>query len=248
MSINPTTYGDIPGLAVPHGVGYAWSTMLWEVYWNLVHTYGYNPDVYGDWTTGGNNLAIQLVMDGMKMQVCRPGFVDGRDAILLADLVLTGGDNQCTIWAGFAKRGLGYSANQGSNTSVMDGTEAFDMPLGCNFDFGGIVGAISPPPAFNNARAGSVVPVTFSLDGDYGLDIMTTGFPKSREISCETGFPVDDGFPSTQTPGNSTLSYNAEEDRYSYPWKTLKSWAGTCRQLVLSVGGVQYSANFHFTP
>ena len=30
MDVNPTTYGDLPGLAVPHGVGYAWATMIWE--------------------------------------------------------------------------------------------------------------------------------------------------------------------------------------------------------------------------
>ncbi len=131
MAVNPTTYGNIGTLAIPHGVGYAWATMLWEVYWNLVNAHGYNADVYGNWTTGGNNLAIQLVMDGMKLQVCRPGFVDGRNAILQADMALTGGANQCYIWQGFAKRGLGFSANQGENTSTTDGTEAFDLPAAC---------------------------------------------------------------------------------------------------------------------
>src|SRR6185503_3979176 len=72
MTINPTTYSRVGSLAIPHGVGYAWASMLWEVYWNLVHKHGFNPDILGDWTTGGNNLAIQLVLDGMKFQVCRP--------------------------------------------------------------------------------------------------------------------------------------------------------------------------------
>jgi hypothetical protein len=125
------TYGAIGGLVIPHGVGYAWASMLWEVYWNLVGKHGFNADIYGGWTTGGNNLALQLVMDGMKLQVCRPGFVDGRDAILLADQALTGGANQCAIWHGFAKRGLGYSASQGLNSSTTDGTEAFDLPPVC---------------------------------------------------------------------------------------------------------------------
>jgi uncharacterized repeat protein (TIGR01451 family) len=131
MSINPTTYGDIGGLAVPHGVGYAWAGMVWEVVWNLIDEHGYNADFYADWSTGGNNLAFQLVMDGMKLQPCSPGFVDGRDAILLADQNLTGGANQCLIWEGFAKRGLGFSASQGSSSSTSDGTEAFDLPPVC---------------------------------------------------------------------------------------------------------------------
>jgi extracellular elastinolytic metalloproteinase len=131
MTVNPVTYGAIPGLAVPHGVGYAWASMLWEVYWNLVGKHGFNPDIYGHWTTGGNNLAVQLMVDGLKLQVCRPGFVDGRDAILLADQALTGGANQCLIWRGFAKRGLGFSASQGLSTSSTDGVEAFDLPALC---------------------------------------------------------------------------------------------------------------------
>lgn len=131
MSINPTTYGDIDSLRIPHGVGYAWATMLWEVYWNLVDEHGFNPNVYGDWHSGGNNRAIQLVMDGMKFQPCEPGFVDGRDAILTADEELTGGENQCAIWEAFAKRGLGYSARQGSSDSAQDGEEAFDTHPRC---------------------------------------------------------------------------------------------------------------------
>jgi hypothetical protein len=131
MAVNPTTYENIKTLAIPHGVGYAWATMLWEVYWNLIGKHGFNPDIYADWTTGGNNLAIQLVMDGMKLQPCTPGFVDGRDAILQADQVLTGGANQCAIWHGFAKRGLGASADQGTTASRTDGTEAFDLPAAC---------------------------------------------------------------------------------------------------------------------
>ncbi|MGH2711439.1 MAG: M36 family metallopeptidase [Actinomycetota bacterium] len=135
MAINGATYDDVKTLAVPHGVGYVWATMLWEMYWNFVAEYGFNPDVYGDWTTGGNNLAIQLVMDGMKFQPCSPGFVDARDAILAANAALTDGAaeavNSCLIWRAFAKRGLGLNADQGSPTSRSDGTEDFELPTEC---------------------------------------------------------------------------------------------------------------------
>ena len=80
----------------PHGIGYAWASMVWEVYWNLVDEHGFNPNSTPRWATGGNNLAMQLVIDGMKLQPCSPGFVDGRDAIL-ADQLLTNGENQCAI-------------------------------------------------------------------------------------------------------------------------------------------------------
>ena len=116
MNVNPSTYAsvaDVVNISQPHGIGYVWNTMLWEMYWNLVDRYGYNADVYGDWTTGGNNLALQLVMDGMKFQVCRPGFVDGRNAILQADTALTGGDNQCEIWRGVRQARAGVQRQPG---------------------------------------------------------------------------------------------------------------------------------------
>ncbi len=133
MGVNNYTYANLPAMAVPHGVGFIWATMTWDMYWNLVNEHGFNPDFYGDWTTGGNNLAIQLVMDGMKLQPCNPGFVDGRNAILQADVNLTGGANQCAIWDAFARRGLGFSASQGSSGSTSDGTPAFDIPPACSF-------------------------------------------------------------------------------------------------------------------
>lgn len=134
MGINAFTYGDTTsGMSVPHGIGFVWSTILWEVYWDLVGEHGFNPDIYGDWTTGGNNLALRLVLDGMKLQPCSPGFVDGRDAILMADEILTGGANECLLWKAFARRGLGESASQGSTGSNGDNGEAFDFPVACDF-------------------------------------------------------------------------------------------------------------------
>ena len=128
FAVNPHTYDDITSEAVPHGVGSVWCAMLWEMTWDLIGVYGFDTDFYNG--TGGNNIAMALVTEGMALQPCSPGFVDGRDAILLADQNLYGGANQCTIWEAFARRGLGYSASQGSSGSRSDGTEAFDLPPG----------------------------------------------------------------------------------------------------------------------
>ena len=125
-SINPFTSRDRSETFVPHGIGTIWCTMLWEMYWGLVDEYGYDPDLY--YGTGGNNIAVQLVMDGLKLTPCEPGFVDGRDAILAADRIRYGGANQEIIWRAFAKRGLGFSAEQGEPSNRFDGEAAFDMP------------------------------------------------------------------------------------------------------------------------
>jgi len=248
-SVNPATYAsvaDVVNISQPHGIGYVWNSMLWEVYWNLVENHGYNPDIYGDWTTGGNNLAFQLVMDGLKLQPCRPGFVDGRDAILMADQLLTGGANQCAIWEGFAKRGLGLSASQGSSNNRTDGVEAYDIPaLVC--ELSGFYGNLQDAPNLNVANAGSAKPVIFSLNGDKGLDIFATGYPVSQQIDCNTKQPSGNIQPTSPLPSKN-LTYDPLTDTYSYPWKTSKSWENTCRQLTIRFSdSTQRTLYFNFT-
>ncbi len=132
LAIHPLTYADIADIPVedqPHDPGEAWTLALWEVYWNLVDEYGFDTDlVFG---SGGNNLMLQLVTDALKLQPCEPTFVAGRDALLLADQVLTDGANQCAIWRGFARRGVGLGADDGSGPNDLDVAEAFDVPVAC---------------------------------------------------------------------------------------------------------------------
>jgi len=130
LNVNPTTYDAIKTLSIPHGVGSVWCTMLYDLYWNLIDKYGYDADLYNG--NGGNNRAIQLVMDGMKLQPCNPGFVDARDAIIQANKLNNNGEDTALIWSTFARRGLGYSAKQGSAGSRSDGTEAYDLPTASN--------------------------------------------------------------------------------------------------------------------
>ena len=128
FTVNSATYGisNNAGISQPHGVGFVWATTLWDLTWELIDQYGYDQDLING--NGGNNLAMQLVLDGMKLQSCLPGFVDGRDAILQADMLANAGANQCYIWKVFANRGLGFSASQGTSTSRFDQVEAFDLP------------------------------------------------------------------------------------------------------------------------
>ncbi|MFA6262038.1 MAG: T9SS-dependent M36 family metallopeptidase [Bacteroidia bacterium] len=131
MSINPMTYNYIKSVSVPHGVGSVWCTMLYDLYWDMVDKYGFNPDLYQT-DIGGNNKMLQLVVDGLKYQPCNPGFVDSRNAIILADSIRNGGANKALLWKGFARRGLGYSANQASSLSATDGSEGYNLPPDLN--------------------------------------------------------------------------------------------------------------------
>lgn len=126
FAINPHTYDDIKVANGEHDVGEVWATMLWEMTWEIMNSKPFDPNYYNG--IGGNNVALALVTEGLKLQPCSPGFVDGRDAILAADQALYNGAHICAIWEAFARRGLGFSAVQGSTNSISDGVEAFDLP------------------------------------------------------------------------------------------------------------------------
>ena len=140
MTINPQTYNDIRftgfgslltngGRRGEHEVGEIWASTLWDMYWKFIEVYGFNQD-WQD-TESGNYKAIQLVFDGMKIQPCRPGFIDGRDAILAADQALFNGEHECLIWEVFRRRGLGFDAVQGSSFQREDNFEGFSMAPAC---------------------------------------------------------------------------------------------------------------------
>lgn len=81
----------------------------------------------------GNTLAVQLIIDGMKLQPCRPSFFDARDAIIQADQHLTGGSNACLLWERFAQRGLGVNAKVVGRTPWGGGvrTNGYKKPSKC---------------------------------------------------------------------------------------------------------------------
>ncbi|UZT96157.1 T9SS-dependent M36 family metallopeptidase [Chryseobacterium fluminis] len=130
FSVNNFTYGRTNTLVGAHAIGFVWATMLWDLTWKYVEKYGYNSDVTAS-ATSGNAKALQIVMDGLKLQACDPSFIDGRDAILQADALGNAGQDKCMIWDAFAKRGLGVNASAGASDAANDQTEDFSIPADC---------------------------------------------------------------------------------------------------------------------
>ena len=196
LSVYTFTYEDLPGTqGAVHGIGEIWAAMLWDMNWDLIDQYGYDPDHLGG--TGGNNIALQLVTDALKLQPCNPGFEDGRDAILAADQLRYNGANQCLIWAAFARRGLGFSASQGSSFDYTDGTAAFDLPPFCQ------TAVLAPVAGFSVDRNSSC------------LELATFQFSDQSDNLAQYWFwNFGDGNTSTETnpahqytaPGNYTVS------------------------------------------
>jgi hypothetical protein len=132
MAVNPFTYGDVPGEAVPHGVGSVWATMVWDLYWNLVDQHGFEPDLLNHASSAGNVRALHYINDGLVVTKCRPSFVDGRNAILLAEATDGDTEDHCTIWRTFARRGLGMAAvNPTGGEDHRQALEDFTVPPHC---------------------------------------------------------------------------------------------------------------------
>jgi hypothetical protein len=216
MSVDPRTYDAIKTAAVPHGVGSTWAAMLWEMTWALIGQYGFDADLYNG--IGGNNIALQLVVDGLKLQSCSPGFVDARNAILLADQNNNGGANQCLIWESFSKRGLGYSADQGSSSNRGDGVQAFDLPPVCQ-EILSVAVTANPEPVDAGQN------LTYSLLVDNNTTGSLTSLTATSDVPALAGYVA----------GSATCGGSESAGIVTFPLGTLNSGTSTSCEFQVAV-------------
>lgn len=138
----------------------------------------------------------------------------------------------------------------GTTTVTATATDAAGNETECEFtvtvryNFTGFFSPVNNPPTLNAVNAGRAIPVKFSLSGDKGLNIFAPNNPLTVSLNCNTNDPGVD-VTETLTAGGSTLTFSG--DQYIYIWKTESSWAGTCRQLVITLNdGSVHRANFKF--
>ncbi|MEV3855147.1 PxKF domain-containing protein [Streptomyces sp. NPDC050095] len=128
-----------------------------------------------------------------------------------------------------------------------DSTTTTISPAGPTYTFTGFFQPVDNPPTVNSMKAGRAVPIKFSLGGDQGLDIFASGYPVSQNVTCDTGAPIDP-VEETTGAGQSSLTYNAATDTYTYVWKTDSAWKNTCRTFDLKLGdNSDHYANFKFS-
>jgi hypothetical protein len=116
------------------------------------------------------------------------------------------------------------------------------------YPFGGFLTPVDPAPTVNVAKAGRSIPVKFSLGSNLGLNILAAGSPASVQVTCSLSSPADD-VEEASASSSSGLHYDADANRYTYVWKTEKSWTGTCREFRLRFndGSPTKTAIFQFT-
>ena len=165
-------FGRVAGAPEVHADGEIWVQTLWDL-----------RDALGSDVTEG------LVTRAMELSPFNPSFLDERNAILQADVLLHAGVNQNTIWSVFAKRGMGWFAG------TLDGDDTrpvadFSLPPKPNAPKGQLSGVISDvdtaariPGAIvafggHDHGAGDYV-ATSGANGAYAIfDIFTGTYPK----------------------------------------------------------------------
>jgi len=122
------TYGDfgrVTGGPEVHADGEIWSETLWDLR-----------------TALGSKTTESLVTRAMELSPSNPSFLDERNSILAADLVVNNGKNQKKIWQVFAGRGMGWFAGSvdGDDTAPV---EDFSLPPSPNTPKGSLTGKVS---------------------------------------------------------------------------------------------------------
>ena len=178
-----------------HPVGEVWCATLWEGRANLIQRYGF---------TNGNWLMLQLVTDAMKLGPANPNFLQGRDAVLLADSVRTGGQNALELWTAFAKRGMGYDATNAPS----------------NLNPAGVVAAVresfSIPPFFTNLASAIYSSPACDLDGTVYVGSSNGLYAIGHDGTVKWAFHTNDAFNSSPAIGPGGVIYAGCNDSNLY--------------------------------
>ena len=103
------------------------------------------------------------------------------------------------------------------------------------YRFTGFYQPVDTGGVWNTVKAGSAIPVKFSLGGAQGLDVLNAGSPTASETACPSTSTSLDAVEETVAASQSGLTYDASADQYIYVWKTNKAWAGKCYRFDLGL-------------
>jgi len=117
-------YGRVSSGPQVHADGEIWSQTLWELRAAI-----------------GSKKAQSLITRAMELSPSNPSFLDMRNSILQADLVVHGGKQQARIWQIFAARGMGYFAGAESGDDARP-VEDFALPPAANTPRGSLTGTV----------------------------------------------------------------------------------------------------------
>ena len=151
----------------------------------------------------------------------------------------------------------------GSHTFTVSATDVAGNPGGASSTYlvlGELGGTMLPAPAWNDANAGSSLTASFDLGaligaastpgrphhgrpGGHGHGVLSAlfapGIPMTQRVDC--GDPSRSIGPAQRASADVNVN---GDGRFHLVWKSEKSWARTCRALVLSFDGPDAALRF----
>ncbi|HJQ40618.1 MAG TPA: M36 family metallopeptidase [Thermoanaerobaculia bacterium] len=207
-----------------HAIGEVWCSALLEVRAHLINRLGW---------AAGNQLALQLVTDGMKLDPATPTFIQGRNAILAANFgsINASAATEADIWRGFAARGVGLTASAaGPNSSSV--VESFDVPNAVP----GNVTIVSDDCDNNHiADPGETVVLSIPFTNPYQLNDINDAVVTVGATTIALG-PIAPGQTVTRTFSVTIPSTASCGVRYPLPVTVVSSFGTLTRTPLLQIG------------
>ena len=199
-------YGRLSGFAEAHDDGEIWAQTLWDLRKAI-----------------GSAKAESLITRAMELSPANPSFLDERNSILQADLVVDDGKLQQKIWQVFAHRGMGYFAAASDGDDIQP-VEDFSMPPSADTPRGTLTGTVTDQDsgapvagvtvAFGGHASGFAggLAATTAADGTYTIPGILPG-TYAKVLARGAGYD----------PGEKTLSVPSHP--LTQDWTVRRDWA-----------------------
>jgi hypothetical protein len=124
-------------------------------------------------------------------------------------------------------------------------TASRSVSLAVLYPWSGFFEPTNNPQVLNTAKAGTAIPVRFSLGGNRPAPVLATGSPEITAVTCPKW--TNDAIEETVSASASSLQYENATGWYVYTWKTQTSWTNRCRRFRLVLkDGTSREAIFRF--
>lgn len=203
-----------------------------------VHTVTYRAVDWLDQASAPQSTVVRIDTTDPVVTVTAP--IAAQDYLLNEAVAVSyacydvGGSGVASCTAPVPDAGQLDTSTAGTKTFAVTGTDSagrtttVTVPYRVAYPFGGFLSPANSVPV-KALKAGRVLPISFSLGGDRGLEILAENSPRSRAIDCDSRAPLDAVEVTANTAGKSGLSY--DDGAYVYKWATDPTWAGSCRRL-----------------